>query len=180
MRERGRRTVFHSNELILAIRDVVLRYEDEAKEAAKIGAYSAAIICLGAGIEGLLLFRCLRSKKKAGQISQTLLKRVRPRSPDDPTTWTFETLIEVCLKAGWLPPVETSLARYNVSALAHNLRLMRNYVHPGRQAREQPWSEADKRDYQDANSIYVVLLSILGRVSTDKEVGNSNSLSGKG
>jgi hypothetical protein len=45
---------------------------------------------------------------------------------------------------------------------------MRNYVHPGRRAREQPWSEADVRDYEDANAIYVVLFSILGKVSAHK------------
>jgi hypothetical protein len=168
LRERGRRTIFHSSELALAIRDVVLRYEEEARQAANASAYSAAIICIGAAIEGLLLLRCLRSKKKAKDISLKLPRRVRPKLIDDPTTWTFEALIEVCLNAGWLPPVETPLARYNVAALAHTLRLMRNYVHPGREARERPWSEADERDYQDASAIYVILFSRLGKISVGK------------
>jgi hypothetical protein len=163
LRERGRRTVFHKDEFVAAIRDVVIRYEIEARQAASTGAYSAAIACLGAGIEGLLLLRCLRSKKKATQISQTLPRRIRPRSASDLSSWTFETLIEVCLAAGWLPAVETTVARYNSAALAHTLRVMRNYLHPGKRARERPWSEADEREYQDANSIYLVLLSTLGK-----------------
>jgi len=168
LRERGRRSVFHRDELKLAIRDIALRYENEARQAANVGAYSAAIICLGAGIEGLLLLRCLQSKKKASRVARSLPSRIKPRSPDDPSGWSFETLIEVCLAAGWLPPVETSFARYNVAGLAHVLRRMRNYVHPGRRAREQPWSEADVRDYENADAIYVVLFSILGKVSAHK------------
>ncbi len=90
LRERGRRIVFHPDEFAPAVRDVVIQYENEARQAANAGAYSAAITCLGAGIEGLLLLRCLRSIKKAQQISQTLPRRIRPRS-DNPDAWTFET-----------------------------------------------------------------------------------------
>lgn len=168
LRERGRRSVYHRNEHALAIRDVVVRYEEDARRAASVKAYSAAVTSLGAGVEGLLLLRCLRSRQKARRIANKLPKRLRPRFPDDPTTWTFETLIEVCLKAGWLPPVETSVARYNTAGLAHLLRLMRNYVHPGRRAREKPWSETDEREYQDADAIYLVLLSTLGKVPRNK------------
>lgn len=164
LRERGRRSVFHKDEYVLAIQDIVLQYETEAHQAASIGAYSAAVTSLGAGVEGLLLIRCLRSPHKAGRKAKTLAKRFRPRFPDDPSTWTFETLIEVCLAAGWLPPVETSIVRYDTAALAHALRLMRNYVHPGRRARERPWSEVDEREYRDAEAIYIVLISILGNV----------------
>jgi len=167
--ERGRRSVAHRDELALAIRDVVLLYEEDARRAASVKAYTAAVTALGAGVEGLLLLRCLRSSQKASRIAKNKLpKRLRPRSPDDHTTWTFETLIEVCLKAGWLPPVDTSVARYNPAGLAHLLRRMRNYVHPGRRARERPWLETDEREYQDANAIYVVLLSILGKIRSSK------------
>jgi hypothetical protein len=163
LRERGRRSVFHRDEYAPAIRDVVIRYEKDARRAAAVGAYSAAINSLGAGVEGLLILRCLRSSHRAGRISQKLHQRLRPRSPNDPKTWTFETLIEVCLKAGWLPPVETSVAQYDAAGLAHQLRRMRKHVHPGRHARERPWSETDEREYQDADSIYVILLSVLGK-----------------
>jgi len=168
LRERGRRTVTHRDEHELAIRDVVIRYEHDARRAASVQAFSAAVTSLGAGVEGLLLLRCLRSRQKASRIANELPKRLRPRKLDDPTTWTFEALIETCLNAGWLPPIETSLAKYNSAGLAHVLRLMRNHVHPGRHARDRPWVETDEREYQDAEAIYVILLSALGKVSRAK------------
>lgn len=171
LRERGRRSVFHKEEYVLAVRDVVIQHEEEARQAAIAGAYSAAVTSLGAGVEGLLLLRCLRSRHKANRIAKRLPKRLRPRSPDDPSTWTFETLIEACLAAGWLAPIETSIARYDTAALAHVLRLMRNYVHPGRHARERPWSETDEHEYRDADAIYAVLISVLGNVRPKKRKG---------
>lgn len=175
LRERGRRSVFHKNEYIPAIKDVVIQYEKEARKAATAGAYSAAVTSLGAGVEGLLLLRCLRSPKKAGRISKRLPSRLRPRAPDDPSTWTFETLIEVCLAAGWLPSIETSVARYNSAALAHILRRMRNSVHPGRRAREQPWSETGEQEYQDADDIYVILISTLGSIRRGMTQGQTST-----
>jgi|SRR3954463_11395518 len=164
LRERGRRSVFHKDELVPALRDIVMRYEEDARKAASAKAYSAAVTLLGAGVEGLLLLRCLRSKKKACRIAQELPRKQRPRSPEDPTTWFFDNLIEVCLKAGWLPPVSTELAKYDSAGLAHLLKLMRNHVHPGRYVRERPWIETDEQDYQDAEAIYLVLLSTLGHI----------------
>ena len=170
LRERGRRSVFHGDEHALAIRDIVVRFEQDARRAASAKAYSAAVISLGAGVEGLLLLRCLRSPVKASRVAKRLPKRIRQRYPDEPATWTFEALIEVCLKANWLPTVETSFALYDTARLAHMLRLMRNYVHPGKYAKEKPWSETDQRDYQDADHIYIILLSTLGKVHRSRGV----------
>jgi hypothetical protein len=108
LRERGRRSVFHRNEHALAIQDVVARLEKEARRAASAQAYSAAITALGAGVEGLLLLRCLQSRRKAVSIARKLPKLSRS-TVADPSRWTFETLIEVCLAAGWLPPIESDL-----------------------------------------------------------------------
>jgi hypothetical protein len=170
LRERGRRSVFHRDEYILAVQDTVLQYEQEARQAASVTAYSAAVTSLGAGLEGLLLLRCLRSPIKAGRLSKALRKRIRPRSSDDPTTWTFETLIEVCMSAGWLPAIETSIARYDTAGLAHVLRFARNYVHPGKRARQRPWIETDEREYQDTHAIYIILLSTLGKVRRNRRL----------
>jgi hypothetical protein len=164
LRERGRRSLFHKDEYILAVQDVVVQYEKEARQAAAIGAYSVAVTALGAGVEGLLLLRCLRSRHKASRIAKGLPKRLRPPFPDDLSKWRFETLIEVCLKAGWLRPIETSIAVYDTASMAHVLRLMRNYVHPGRRARKKPWSVTDEQEYRDADAIYVVLISTLGNI----------------
>lgn len=161
LRERGRRAVHHHDEYIPAIRDIIIGHEQDAKLAAAAKIYSAAVTSLGAGVEGLLLLRCLRSKVKANSIAQMLDNKPKSKNP---TTWTFETLIEVCHKAGWLPPIISSIARYDSASLMRVLKTMRNRVHPGKQARERPWCETDERDYEDANAIYVTLLLTLANV----------------
>jgi hypothetical protein len=153
--------VFHSEDTVEALGDHVIAYEREARRAAAAKAFSAAITSLGAGLEGLLLLRCLRSKDDAIRIASSLSKDSRPRNLGDPTTWNFEALIETCLAAGWLPPLTTPLAQINSGSLAHALRLMRNYVHPGRQVRERPWLQAGEEEYVDAEAIYTALLSVI-------------------
>jgi len=171
LRERGRRAVFHRDEPIPAIRDIVVRYEADARRAASVSAYSAAVTSLGAAIEGLLVLRCIKSLTKAIRIAGGLPKRIRPSSHflKEPTAWHFETLIEVCYKAGWLPQFKTDTARFNATGLAHLIRLLRNHVHPGRHFRERPWSEIDQRDFNDAESIYTVLFKALGKTLQDKK-----------
>ena len=163
LRERGRRSVHHPNETAAALMDVVVRYEIDATRAASAQAYTAAITLLGAGLEGLLLLRCLKSPRKAERVSASLPRRLRPRDPKAPTKWTFETLIETNLAAGWLPVVSISVAELNPAALAHALRSMRNNVHPGRFVTNRPWSEADEGEYLDAKAIYVALLSAMSQ-----------------
>lgn len=164
LRERGRRSLFHEDEHVRALKDIVVRHEEEASRAASAKAYTAGVILIGAALEALLLIRCLRSKQKASRTAGMLPKRQRPLPSDDPTKWRFETLIYTCLSAGWLPRISTEYAQYPPAALADVLRNMRNLVHPGRCVRECPWSETDERDYNDAEAIYVTLRSkLLGR-----------------
>jgi hypothetical protein len=166
LRERGRRSLHHKGEDIPALKDIVVRYEEEASRAALVTTYAAGVILLGAALEGLLLIRCLRSKRKAIRIASALPRKQRPQFPDDPTRWRFETLIATCLSAGWLPRISTEYALYAPEGLADVLRNMRNFVHPGRCVREKPWSETDEREYKDAEAIYVSLRSkLLGRRS---------------
>lgn len=164
LRERGRRSVFHDKEYALAVRDAVIQHESDAERAAKAHAFSAAVTSLGAGVEGILLLRCLRSPQKAASVSKALPRRIRPRLSNDPGQWTFETLIETCLAAGWFQRVESVIAQYSMASMAHVLRHMRNYVHPGKYARERPWSIVDEQEYLDARALYSLLLSTLGRV----------------
>ncbi len=166
LRERGRRSLFHRNEIAPALLDVVVHYESEASKAASSGTYSPAIALLAAGLEGLLLLRCLRAKNKAVKIAKTLPKRIRPSSLDDLTKWHFETLIEVCFNAGWLPSVSTEFAVFDPAALAHALRAMRDFLHPGRCARERPWILSGAREYEDALTIYLALESKLSGRNT--------------
>ncbi|MBN1364838.1 MAG: hypothetical protein JW976_08540, partial [Syntrophaceae bacterium] len=171
LRERGRRAVFHRNEQLSAIRDIVVRYEKDARHAADVAAYSAAVTSLGAAIEGLLILRCLKSLAKAIRIAGVLPKRIRPSSHQvgDPISWHFETLIEVCHQAGWLPQFKMDTVRFDSAALAHLIRLLRNNLHPGRHFRERPWSEIDERDFKDAEAIYIILFKTLGKTLQQKK-----------
>ncbi len=163
LRERGRRALVHSDEFVLALRDVVKRYEDDARKAAGAGAYYAAIVILGAALEGLLVLRCLQSKTKALALRDRLPPHLRRFAGTDPTKWTFETLIEICALGKWLPEVESATAIYSQSGLAHILRWMRNLVHPARHSADRPWQEIELRDYEDAEATYTLILATLTR-----------------
>lgn len=161
MRERGRRTIFHKDDTISALKDIVLYYEEEARKAAAAQAYAAAIVALGSGLEGLLILRCMKSKKKAILVASKLtgLQKPSKRTSDDPTMWTFDTLIQTCTNAGWMKSSFTETMKLKTDKMAHAIRIMRNNVHPGKIARERPWREIDEEEYLDAEAIYITLLT---------------------
>jgi hypothetical protein len=99
-----------------------------------------------------------------------LPKRIRPSTLNlkDPIAWHFETLIEVCYIAGWLPQFETDTIQFNSAGLAHLIRQLRNNVHPGRHLRERPWSEIEERDFKDAEAIYTILFNTLKKTLEKK------------
>lgn len=161
LRERGRRRLHHKGEINLVTMDIVVRYEIEAQRSASVQAYTAAITLLGAAVEGLLLLRCLRAKQKARKFASTLPKGGRPSKVEDPSRWTFNQLIETCLAAGWLPEVPMEMGPLQPEGLAHILRKLRNFVHPGKVATERPWIEADEHEYNDAVAIHSALKATL-------------------
>lgn len=153
LRERGRRALLHRDEKLEVLGDIINGHEENARRAVESQAYSAAIIVLGAAMEGLLLFRCLQAPEKAKQVAKTF-----PRKPgNDPLRWSFNTLIAVCLKSGWLSPIATSMAAYDSDKLAHFLREQRNLVHPGKQIRSSPWIEINENEYKSVEAIYFLL-----------------------
>jgi hypothetical protein len=159
LRERGRRSFFHKDEFIRALVDTIKRYEREASASAAAGAFTAAVTLLGASVEGLLLLRCLRSQTKASLVAASLPAKKRPRDPKSPVHWTFNNLIQVCLAAGWLPIIDTTTMEVRPDELAHLLRQLRNYIHPGKVCNERPWIETERRDFDDAEIIYNTLFA---------------------
>jgi hypothetical protein len=169
LRERGRRAFFHKDETVAALNDTILRYEGEAKAAAGAKAYTAAVILLGAAVEGMLIVRCLNSRRKARQVATELPRAKRPKEGSAPSSWRFETLIEVCLQAGWLPAVDLRSVSVLPDGLAHTIRQMRNFVHPGKAATERPWIEVDAFDFADAECIFTALFATIhGRKATTR------------
>jgi hypothetical protein len=169
LRERGRRAFFHRGETVAALNDAILRYEVEAKAAAGAKAYTAAVVLLGAAVEGMLIVRCLNSRRKAAQVAAALPRGKRPKEGSVPSSWRFETLIEVSLRAGWLPPVDLRSVTVLPVGLAHTIRQMRNFVHPGKAATERPWIEVDAFDFADAEDIFAALFATIhGRKATTR------------
>ncbi|MFD0724751.1 hypothetical protein [Lysobacter brunescens] len=171
LRERGRRSFFHNNDRQEALADTVKRYEAEARVASAAGAYTAAIVLLGAALEGLLLLRCFRSKTKAIKIARDLPRQIRPSKPEVFEKWTLDALINVCLNAGWLPVIKTADLEVYPAGLAQRLREIRNYVHPGKISVEKPWIELEKRDFDDAEAIYTTLFATVFNKKVIRSVG---------
>jgi hypothetical protein len=175
LRERGRRSFFHKDELLDTLVDTVKRYEIEARSAAHAGAFTAAIALLGAATEGLLLLRCLRSKAKAVQTAQNLPVKMRPKDVNALPRWTFDQLIHVCLHSGWLPQIETATMGIKPDGLAHQLRQMRNYIHPGKVCTDRPWIQAELREFEDAEAIYTTIYSSVFKGSMLRRFAQSAS-----
>ena len=163
LRERGRRLVFHHDRPHHALRDVVEESYADARAAAAAGSYRAAVTLLGASLEGLLLLRCLRSRTRARRVAGTLPRRLRALAAKDLMSWSFETLIEVCDRAGWLPTLQSDLAVYAPSGFAHSIRGMRNWIHPAREAQERPWQGVFRPDYDLAHALYTLVAAAIQR-----------------
>lgn len=159
LRERGRRRVFHSDELEEIVRDIIVRYEKDAQKSAGAQAYFSAIISLGASMEGIFLLECLRSKNEALDAVKYLQRsnKISRKPGNDLTKWSLDVLIKVCDEKEWIKPVRTSIAEYDSAKLAHLVRDLRNYVHPGKQAIDRPWLEPDKQEYENAELIYFLI-----------------------
>ncbi|RUR14760.1 hypothetical protein ELY21_15365 [Legionella sp. km535] len=168
LREHGRRIFHHKDATSEILRETVINYEKDAMKSSKAGAYLAGIIALAAALEGTLILICLKSTPLAEaafeeiekqDIKETDTKRNKKKgNAKDPTTWSFDTLIQVCTRTGWIQNIETENAVFNASEIAHLLRKMRNYVHPARQSKEKPWMVTSEKEYQMAQSIYIALV----------------------
>ncbi|MGH8145133.1 MAG: hypothetical protein ACREPY_02275 [Rhodanobacteraceae bacterium] len=174
LRERGRRSFFHKSEFKHALIDTIKRYEREAMASAEAGAFTAAITLLGAAGEGLLLLRCLRSRKKASEVAAALPSKRRPHKIDEPATWSFDNLIRVCLAAGWLPAIKTTTLAVRPDGLADLLRHLRNCIHPGKVCTVRPWIEAEERDFEDTEIIYTTLFSTVFNGALLKQYSDSS------
>ena len=153
--------MFHSDESLLAMRDIVYRYRQESRQAASAGAFSAAVTILGAAIEGTLALRCLKSEKKAKSIARQLVGKAKLHNPDDVMKWSFDNLVNVCDKAGWLSPINRTFAVVQTAALVSVVRKMRNLVHPGKAVREIPWSEIGQAEYDYCVTIDETISAVL-------------------
>ncbi|KTD73816.1 hypothetical protein [Legionella tucsonensis] len=165
LREHGRRIFFHENSLPEAIKESIIHYEHEAVRAYKSKAYLAGIIALAAALEGVLLLLCLQKIEEASNAFLKLKGSNKKYKPQDPTTWSFEILINVCNQIGWIKNIKTENCEFNSTEIAHYLRRMRNYVHPARQCKDRAWIVTSQKEYEFSKSLYIAFVSNLNKIS---------------
>jgi hypothetical protein len=154
--EMGRRSVHERSDHRASIVELIGLYEIEAKKSADAGAYYAANSMIGSAVESRLILECLRHPKMTQNIIASLPKRQRPSSKS-PLDWRLNTLIEIAAHAGWLPNIDDGDLILPVPSLAHRLRSMRNFLHPGRHAMDKPHARLGKEEWQYAWSGYIAL-----------------------
>jgi len=118
-------------------------YHIEARKCVRGRAYLAACVMQGAALEGLLQAMCFvypqdvkktavyQKKQKGG------FQRKRNRALD----FKYVELINIAAELEWFPPRQFVVwgKRTNVAGFVHELRNLRNYVHPGvRAPKEKP------------------------------------------
>jgi len=154
--EIGRRSVFEGTDHLASILELIDLYESEAKKCAATKAYYAANSMLGSASEARLILECLRQPSKVKRIISSLPKKQRPNSAN-PLDWNLNLLMKVAEHAGWLPNIDDGELIFVVSVLAHRLRSMRNFIHPGRHALDKPHARLGEEEWRDAWSGYIAL-----------------------
>lgn len=160
LRERGRRSIFHNESKVEALQELVLNYEKEALRSAESKAFLSAIILLAAALEGLLILRCYKSPKRASRIYKNVEKKFKTRwdSENDPSSWKFDCLIEVCFQANWFKNIYRGEMELRSEKIANHIRIMRNYIHPAKHIKDSPWRVTTQQDFELVKSLYTFLL----------------------
>lgn len=116
-------------------------YHKEAQRCLRGRAYLAACVMQGAALEGVLQCLCFlypEEIKKTVVFQKKRFRRKRNKALD----FKYYELIRIADELGWFPPRRFLVwgKRTNVAGWAHELRKLRNYVHPGVWALEKPES----------------------------------------
>lgn len=113
-------------------------YHKEAQRCSRGRAYLAACVMQGAALEGTL--QCLCSLypsevRKTAVFQRKKFKHKRNKALD----FKYYELIKIADELGWFPPRRFLVwgKRTSVAGWAHELRKLRNYVHPGAWAPEK-------------------------------------------
>ncbi|HTV07077.1 MAG TPA: hypothetical protein VME86_17035 [Acidobacteriaceae bacterium] len=117
---------------------LALFYHREAKKCAKGRAYLAACVMQGAALEASLHAMCFLYPEKVkvtGVYQKKKFRRKRSKALD----FKFHELIDIADELSWFPSKKITWGRRTTLAgFAHELRKLRNYVHPGVWAPEHP------------------------------------------
>lgn len=116
-------------------------YHKEARRCLRGRAYLAACVMQGAALEGALQTMCSLYPDEIRKTAVFQSKKFR-RKRNKALDFTYYELISIADQLSWFPPKRFSVwgKRTNVAGWVHELRKLRNYVHPGKWASEKPES----------------------------------------
>ena len=137
-------------------------YHQEAKRCTKGRAYLAACVMQGAALEASLhamCFLCPAQIKKTTVYKKKKFRRKRNKALD----FKYYELINIADELSWFPPKKITWGkRTTLAGFAHELRKLRNYVHPSVWAPEHPKTmKFTKHVYNVAYEIFDVANSWL-------------------
>src|SRR5699024_1945774 len=153
--EEGRKNTFNETSEIEKLSAIIDKYKREAQISIESKAYYASAILSGAAIEALLLREVLKKPEQVSEVIDSLPQKNKPKS--DPKKWRLYDLINIAERADWLPKIQIKDDIFLLDALAHVVRALRNFLHPGRVLREKATIGIEKSEAELANSVLVVL-----------------------
>ena len=108
----------------------------EARKCTQAKAYFAATVMQAAAFEGMLQAMCCIYPEQVKKTTVYQRKRFR-RKRDKALEFMLHELINIAEELGWFPPTRI---RYggrmtDLTEISHNVRELRNLVHPGKWAR---------------------------------------------
>ncbi|HLJ45458.1 MAG TPA: hypothetical protein VKU01_05600 [Bryobacteraceae bacterium] len=113
-------------------------YHREARKCVKGRAYLAACVMQGAALESSLHAMCFLYPDQVKKTTVYLKKRFRKKR-NKALEFKYYELINIADELGWFPPKRITWGkRTTLAGFAHELRKLRNYVHPSVWAPEQP------------------------------------------
>lgn len=141
-------------------------YDREVRRCAKVRAYHAACILLGAQLEGMLLAICDMYPKEVRKWFRQQPPKQRPQNAID--QWRLDSLSRVARDLGWLPTRSSSRAPRKAGDWIDLLRELRNLVHPGKHLRDYPKIRIGKLHLSDAEVVFGAANRwLLSKVTTD-------------
>ncbi len=113
-------------------------YDLEARRCVRARAYLAACVMQGAALEAALQAMCFLYPERVKKTTVYQKKRFR-RKRNKALDFKYHELINIADELSWFPPKRITWGkRTTLAGFAHELRKLRNYVHPGVWAPERP------------------------------------------
>jgi hypothetical protein len=137
-------------------------YHREAGRCARARAYLGASIMQVAALEASLQAMCFlypEQLKKSTVYQRKRFRRKRHRALE----LSLYELIDIAEALSWFPPKRVSWGgkRASVAGFAHEIRKLRNFLHPGVWAREHPDMRFSKAAYDVVHEVFDVATSWL-------------------